>query len=547
MIFKDINETINLRLAQHNDNSLSIAKKALDNEIVILNGWKYIKFNNDIDWNYGSSTNNNTYLLYLNTLDVVGYLSTAFEMTKDEIYIKKAEEIITSWINYEKSGNLNKMVWYDHTVSFRAQNILHFYLVAKETVELDKEEYENLIMKHINYLYDDSNYELYNHGVMIDKSLLACATAIEDEISQQLKFKALYRLKENFYINFSSKGVHLENSLYYHYFVIKMYAEIDDFLNKIGLSLGKNILYCFERSKKYLNYAAKPNGELPQIGDGIKFTLDNKENKYFENFFDYDAGIAYLQYKDEHNSMNSTYISFVCGYSTKTHKHYDDLSFTLYYGGKDIFIDSGHFGYGNTKERKYLISQQAHSTFFIEEENYNLIDVDKAFDKIKITDYISNKNYSIIKGKNNSYTDTQMYRTIILFNPNIIFIYDKGISNTDKTYTQLYNLAPNNEIKYLDDKTCKINDNIEIFQINNSFIYEHINANPEEPKAVISETLEKLINTSQVSFKRKCSNISILTLISLDNSKNNINNMSFDEINEILNVTINNISYSIVL
>lgn len=545
MIFKKIDENSIIRLAPLNNNSIDIANKAIENEIFLLSGLKSIIFPKEIDWDYINEINPDTYSLYLHTLDSIGYLSSAYEITKDKKYIEKANEIITSWINYEKSGKVNKMVWYDHTTAFRSQNILHFYLVAKDILSLDYLVYENLIKKHIDYLYNDRNYKSYNHGIMLDKSLLSCASVIEGDLAEILQIKAVNRLKDNFYNSFSYKGVHLENSMFYHSFVKGMYEEVEKFLNTIGLSLGDNILIKLKKANNYFKYAVKPNGELPAIGDNGKIAIGSK-NKLYEDFFDYEAGISYIQWENKENPINSTWLSFICGYSSKIHKHYDDLSFTLYYGGKDIFVDSGHFGYGDTKERRYLISQKAHNTFLID-ESYTMVDKKYSFEKIKITDFTTNEHYALVKGKNTSYNDTQLYRTIILFKPNIIFIYDKGVSQSEKEYTQLYNLAPQNNAIQLDEKRWLINDNIEIIQINNELTSTCYSSNREDPIAVICEKAETLTDTCQIAFKKKCQNINILTLISLDNSKEQIKNLKFNNEREILYLNINNIDYSVVL
>ena len=545
MILKKITENDILRVCNLDKRSIDIANKILKNEIFLLPGLKTIKFDKNIDWDYENEVNPKTYLMYLHTLDSVGYLCSAYEMTNDKKYIEKANEIMLSWIEYEKKENINNMVWYDHSTANRSRNLLHFYLVAKDIMSLDEKVYENLIYKHIDFLCDDKNYKSYNHGIMMDRSLLCCSSVIDDKYCEVLQKKALSRLKDNFYGSFSYKGTHLENSVYYHIFVKKMYDEVELFLNKMNLSLGKNILLKLKRANNYFNYAVKPNGECALIGDNGIVKVGTV-NKVYEDFVDYEAGISYIQYENKKEPINSTWISFICGYSTTIHKHKDDLSFTLYYGGKDIFVDSGHFGYGNTKERRYLISEKAHNTFLIE-EGYTLVDKEESFNKIKITDFISNSHYSLVRGQNISYKDTNLYRTIILFKPDIIFVYDKGISNSEQEYTQLFNLAPKVNVTKKKKKTCLIDDNIEIIQINNKFISTCHKANREEPIGVISEKAEQLTNTSQVSFKKKSQNINILTMISLDNSKEKVKTLKFDKDNEILYLNINNIEYSICL
>lgn len=545
MTFIQMEKNSILRVVPLQEKSIEIANKVLDNEIYLIAILKPIKFDKEIDWDYKNKINSQTHSLYLHSLNCVGYLISSYEMTNDRRYMNKAYEIMNSWIEYEKKESINKMVWMEHTVSNRVRNILQFYLVAKDVVNINEQEYENLINRHLEFLYNDKNYKKNNHGVMMDMSLLCCSSVMDDKSAKIYCEKALYRLKENFYNSFSYKGTHLENSMGYHRIVKDMYKNVEKILNKINLSLGDDILIILNRANDYFKYACKPNKELPLIGDNPKIQLKNMD-KIYDDFFDGEAGITYFQYENREDEEKSTWLSFICGYSSKVHKHYDDLSFTLYYGGKDIFIDSGYFGYGDTKERRYLISQSAHNTFLINEKYY-LVDNKESFKKIKITDFTSNKHYSLVKGQNTSYKDTQLYRTIILFKPDIIFIYDKGDSKSEKEYSQLFNLDSKVKVRSLDEKRCMIDDNIEISQINNKFEPIFHKSDREKPRAIISEEAENITDIAQVEFKIRCKNIKILTLISLDNSKKNIKLLNFDEKKEILYVNINDIDYSICL
>ena len=548
MEFKGIDDKNIIRLTELDITSIEIAKKIMKNTFFISSALDEIIFNEDIDWEYSHINNKNTYLLYLHSLTTISYLTNAYELTNSIEYLEKAREIIYSWMEYEKIYKSNDMIWYDHTVANRTQNLLYFYIIARDKIKLDIQDIELMIMRHIEYLYDDKNYSKNNHGIMMDKALIVCSKVIKGNESDKWCVKGISRLKETFYNSFTLQGVHLENSIYYHNFVYKLYIEIEKFLNLYELSLGNEILDRFSKIKYYFKYAVKPNGELPLLGDTTKFYAKGIEKDY-SSFFDKDAGIAILQSKDEKDAKDSTWLSFICGYFKKTHKHYDDLSFNLYYKGEDIFIDSGSFGYGRGKERAYMQSAASHNTFMANQKNYTLLSGDELYKKVKINSFLSNKYYDVVEGKNCSYENISLERTLVFFKPDIVIILDKAISKNNNLYSQIFNLSPQIKITNINNSECELKGkNIkvkikQILSVSNSRI--HI-ANRELPKAVISEKTGKLIDTNQVEFYENADNKRFITLITLNNSEIRISEIKYDNKNEILNIEVDGIKHSIV-
>ncbi|MDU2460612.1 MULTISPECIES: heparinase II/III family protein [Clostridium] len=548
MKLKNIDKNNIIRLTPLDDTSIEIAKKIIMNKFYLSSGLEEIDFNEEIDWEYSHVNNKNTYLLYLHSLTTISYLVNAYELTKFKDYLEKAKEVLYSWMKYEKSYTKNDMIWYDHTVASRSQNILYFYGIAKDELELDTESIESMIMKHVEFLYDDNNYSNNNHGIMMDKALIVFSKTIESDDVDKWSVKAISRLKETFYNSFTLQGVHLENSIYYHNFVYKLYIKIEEFLNEYELTLGKEILERFNKINNYFKYAAKPNGELPLLGDTTKFYIRGVTKDY-TSFFDKDAGIVILQSKDEKEIENSTWLSFICGNFKKTHKHYDDLSFTLYYKGEDIFVDSGSFGYGRGKERYYMQSAASHNTLMANKKNYKMLMGDELHSKVKLNNFLSNKYYDIVKGQNYSYEGIGLERTIVFFKPDIIIVFDKAISENENVYSQIFNLSPQIKISKISNEECELKGKkvkVNIRQILPVANHEVHLANRDLPKAVISEKTGKLIDTAQVEFYENAINKKFITLITLDSSENRIKNIRYDENCEVLKIKVDDLEHTLV-
>src|SRR5699024_4387573 len=197
--------------------------------------------------------------------------------------------------------------------------------------------------------------------------------------------------------DFSYKGVHLENSPDYHSLVQRLFLSIEKFLKANHLSLGNDLTDRMEDIARYFQYAVKPDQKVPLIGD-TSTASKMKTKKLFESFVDEEAGIAYLQQKNEKNAVKSTWISFICGYGSSTHKHKDDLSFTLYYNGNDIFVDSGKYNNSpREKTKQYMLSSFSHNTLAIEGKTYEIKEPQENRNKLKITGYYTTPLYDRIK------------------------------------------------------------------------------------------------------------------------------------------------------
>jgi hypothetical protein len=542
-----------VKLTGLTEDTKRVADLILENQFFLTKAIEIVDFSKGINWNYTPSKSANTYQLYLHTLNVVSYLVNEFEAAGDLVYLEKAYDLIKSWSEYHHSNDpKSNKVWADHPAASRVINIVYFYNMAIEKIELDESFIFKLLLEHARFLADDNHYNKNNHGIMVDRALITAGLALRKyELSQQWIEKGIYRIREAFFRDFSAKGVHLENSPEYHSMVLnKLFIQTQTYLVKNGLSIGEDIEEKLEMAKNYFPYLMKPNHSLPMFGDsGVHWI--KKVQKNYDPFIDIQAGIAVMQAKLLRKPVHSTWISFICGYGSKTHKHQDDLSFTLFYKGKDIFIDSGKYNYDKKdKLRNYITSPLAHNTITAEGQSYKIAPPQLNRDKIKITDFTSNSVYDYVKGMNYAYEDIQLERAIVFIKPNIIILLDKVRSEKKNKYLQIFNLAPHISVKSSTNQSVLLESNgepIEILQMVGSEEVRLYEGDRKTPRAVISEKFGTLIDNKQVEFVKSGENTHFLTAVKLGDGIERLKSLRYNERNGLLKIELSKRKFDIII
>ncbi|CAM2895180.1 heparinase II/III domain-containing protein [Salinicoccus roseus] len=405
-----VTETDVFRLLKVTKDTKKIADKALENTIIPFPGFDTVKFSEDYWETDRKAKYGDSYQLYIQSLRVCGVLMNQFESTKDGRYLEKAEEIIESWIAFSMKDTEERMVWYDHPTANRTQIIIQYlYLAIQEDRSPDLVLYTNVLKRHAEVLSDGNNYNNNNHGLMMDRSLMVLGNVLQNASLFNIGY---YRAIDTFWYSFSSQGIHLENSPDYHNMVVRMYRDIEKYLQEsTGKSFGNTITGYLKLAQEYPKALLKPNGRLPAIGDSGNSTL--KLAKSYRQLYDEEAGICVLQQE----APKPFYMTYVCGYSSSVHKHKDDLSITLNYNGVDFLVDAGKYNYSKSKERKYMTSRAAHSSFQMKDFDYSIKKSNRFDRKIKLDGYYENEIYTLTKGFHGDWNGSNavLIRYIIVF------------------------------------------------------------------------------------------------------------------------------------
>lgn len=494
----NLNEKTVFPLLKTTKHTKKIADLALENILMPFPNMGTVEFTEEFDWEYKHDTTPESFQMYLQNLRLVSELLNQYRTDPKIDYILKGKEIIESWFDYAESGNQTNLTWYDHSLGSRTQTIIEFIYLCKETnIKLDIDRYINMLIKHAELLFDDTKHGINNHGLMMDKALMEIGLVTNNEIYYMKGFE---RARSIFWLTYSDKGVHLENSPEYHRMVYLLYKNLEDYLNKNNRSLGKEIIDRFILIEKYMSIILKPDRRFPPIGDSSHSFADQSIELSWESFNDQSAGITIIK-----NKPNQFYLAFICGFSTLTHKHSDNLSFILNSNTKDFFVDAGKFNYSKSKFRRYIIKKHAHSIFMNNKKSTQKVDLKKnrTSHYIYTDKYVDTELYTMVSGYNNAVEGSFLRRTLYyLPKENVVLGFDTGHSDEEVLWNQRFNLSENVSVEVLDDKYILTNDEEQISLIFNNTeanpIIVESNSNSKWPKALNSPVSGKVVPTKQI-------------------------------------------------
>lgn len=433
-----------------------IVEELLDNNLIVKHGFDPINISGGINWEYTHSHNQKTYAVYLHALEYVGYLVLAGVDSDNEKYYKSALEILESWIEADSEKNI-EYSWNEHSVSYRLNNLILFQETVTKNFKLQDEKFDFMLQKHCEFLADEKNYKPNNHGILMDESLFKASFYVRDRTLNELyRNIALNRVKLALYRDFSRKGLHSENSPEYHRMMIIVLSRLNELMKDKNFSLTNDLNHKIKKAKTLLRILLKPDATYPLVGD-TSLRVEENLKKDFSDFIDYETGIAIFQNENKKDKAKSDYLYFKCGYLSKTHKHFDDLSVNLMLAGNDIFIDSGKYSYNKADPiRSYIISPQAHTVPKIKGKSYYPTSPIVDQYNLGISLVKTEKDYKIVRGYNTLYEGCILTRTIVLTREGIVFINDEIESENEEILIQNFNINENAIINIRDNNVVEI-------------------------------------------------------------------------------------------
>ena len=500
---------------------------------------------NKIIWKFENNFSNTFYLYYYG-LRMVYILVKSFLINGNVEYLNKAKEIVVSFYDFfTNEDKTNNMFFNDHTQAERIENIVFYYSIMSINNKLDKRDKEiclNIIRDALDKLFDNQYYQIkHNHGILVDKACLIALSFLKefdkvDYIKSRLEKQILYA--------FGKDGVHIENSVDYHFTVVQNIMFCNNILNYIGKSFDSNVSSVINNIYEYMIYCYKPNGRLILFGDS-KDDCNNELNKqsYGVSRLEYivNKGLSGTKPKDlikffksgylfmrEHfekeNFENSTYLAIKAGFETRVHKHQDDLSLCLYSKGHDIFIDAGMYNYiPNDPIKDYMESVSAHSTVCVKDKTYSIA-VGNG-DKFKILSYRQDKDYDYALCYSRVYADVLIYRNVYYFRKlDVIVIQDNIYSSNSDTYLQYFHLGEDVVIDKYDlnilELSLKASDyKVYINQLNQLDDFRILDGLKTFPYSLVSKGFEKYKETKSLEYVGSGKDYSFLSVIDIVNQE----------------------------
>lgn len=506
----------------------------------------------NIIWDFSdeqTAGSRNTFYLYFRGLRPLYLLACAYEDSGDISFLKLANRILTSFYQFFATQSLKaEMLFNDHAQAERIQNIVFLWDVAKGArFELNTEAAIALVTDAVEKLSGIAYYQSnHNHGIIVDKACLIGLYFLNKPDFVTSFNYIVERLKLQVDYAFTSDGIHKENSIDYHYFVLSLLSGIKNILQYAEHPYFVELSEKMKGAEEYIIYSLKPNLKRPLFGDSkgeqIKYikkhpdyikTYDNPYMEYVVTqgkrgecppslFKKFSSGYIFM--REHFNSANfqeSTWISFKAGFSTRVHKHMDDLSVCLFTKGYDVFVDPGmySFSYGDYR-KNYMESPEAHSIICVKDKAYNIAS-GKGY-AFKIQRAQSRPNYDYAMASSRGYDGTAVYRHLYyLRQMNVLVIRDECISNEVQTYAQYFHLGPKvylPEDANRDYTRLSIGDTpyvVTLQQLNSADGFAILNGEKTSPMSLMSAGFNSCFETNTLEYTKKATTTVFTTVIDI--------------------------------
>ena len=299
-------------------------------------------------------------------------------------------EIALDWHRFHvEEGRRTDFQWYDHSTGLRASRLaflLDFILSGRLKVsDANLARLMTLADLHVNKLMEPVFLSPGNHGLFQLIGLDAlCSVVGWRNACQGARSYAREAFLDLVKSWFSDEGVHVENSPTYHYWVIRQIRRV----GAVERFQQPEVEELLERADAVTPWLTYPDGRWVPVGDskgaGAQLTgpvepdclpdgggcwavRDLTKSRY--------ALVRSLPEADDGESS----MLFVSAMAAPTgHKHGDDLSFVLMEGGRDIFVDTGRYGYNYDEARSYAVSARAHNVPSLVDRRIDPYNIDPA-------------------------------------------------------------------------------------------------------------------------------------------------------------------------
>lgn len=350
----------------------------------------YITIDPDNSWKADLGEAANSKRLWLNSLvSAHASLEVATKTDEDSTRTMKAEtagRILKSYLDkHLHESTTFQGAWQDeHAVANRLFVIIAFLHAscggADPSIYTTLSKYVPILRllfeadKHAQWLNDDKHYIENNHGTMMDLALAQFAVflkVIDPVTSDRYLATALRRLEKMLDSTFDDDGCCTENSPTYHFVNYGLFSTIEQFIQHYRLGNTDKWGAKLAKARYVGHLLLRPDGTIPLVGDS-----EIRPGTFFPKIED-ESSIGGIGYYPSAGifvaSINNLHLTFRAGGSKFTHRHVDDLSFTLWVQGKEFIIDSGMYNYDTSdKLRRWFISSRAHSGIYLESAGHIL-------------------------------------------------------------------------------------------------------------------------------------------------------------------------------
>lgn len=392
----------------------------------------------------------------------------AWEKTGKEKYKDSLIELVGSFLDKGLDGPYS---WDLHGVAFRTMTLIDIRAKLIENNGLPKDLDEKIVQAlkiHGDFLADPEHYERdFNHGLDQAAALFLLSVNYPNLDGAQ-NWYALSSERISSTINgiVDEDGVLVENSPYYHLYVLEKVFEINKYLKENDISIDNFPEQKIDSMISYVAYMLQPDLGVPLIGASIsrQMGLAGMYKEMASTRPDLLYVLTQGAYGDEPEKLNvqfpsggqtimrsgwergqsfknQTQVIFDAGNYRTDHSDLDALSFNLFGKGIALMPDAGLYSYNAEPYREYFHGTRSHNTVVVDGKDQEIgnIQGDK---KVEAGSFQEGDGFVYQSAEHSLYPGVTHRRAIVLVEDSTILIFDDLKSGSEHTYEQMFHLFP---------------------------------------------------------------------------------------------------------
>ena len=407
------------------------------------------------------------------SLQPTSNLLWAWETTHDRRYLDRLLAILRSYCAYDRTRPYDRLTFDNaHQAAYRAMVLVNTQTKLSRAGVLPPA-LNTSILWSIHKLgvalarSDRDHWEWWvNHGFTEAAALLLVADNYYHRFPEAWRWRdvGIERLLFMLRTNIDADGVDIENSPYYHYYVLGLVSQIARWATA---NSEPKVARAYDAAeKKMLRYAAtivQPDGRLPSLGASGPVLVPAMDQRVFGPLTELDphfafvlsngvlgtpppagvttfpvSGLAVLRtpLRSRVRRLAQTFVTFDSGSYRTAHSDLDAESITLYANGRELLPDSGLYTYLNGPERWYFHGTAAHNTVVVDGRNQ------RAGPARLLASGRLEGGGSWASGLSTLYAGVAHRRTVVVLRPGVVLVVDRLSSSTPHDYAQTWHVLP---------------------------------------------------------------------------------------------------------
>jgi hypothetical protein len=407
------------------------------------------------------------------SLKPTSHLLYAYYTTGEAKYRDKLVSILESFAAYDASRPVGPP--YDrtrldhrHAAAFRTMVLVNTLVKLERSGDISPELATSLkaaLARLGAFLAIQMNFDPeYNHGFTEAAALALVAANFPNlPAAPTWQATALDRLSSLMVNSVDVDGVELENSPFYHFYVLSLAYQIDRWARRYGIPLPEGFQTAMDSMVSYATFVLQPDGSIPLAGASVELGVENLDSaiygdlaKEFPEFaYVYTLGAsgtaptkrAILFPASGQSFLRSgygsgpsdvaqeTHIAFNVGMWRTSHSHLDVLGLDYFSAGARQLCDSGLYTYDPGPDYAYFFGTRAHNTVVVD-------GADQATSgEVTAGLTTSGARWAYQSGSHKLYPGVVHRRSVLVLERDLTLVYDTLESEAPHDYAQVWHLA----------------------------------------------------------------------------------------------------------